>query len=145
MRQRSLSRSPATAALQRGMSLIEIIIVIVLIGLVLTVVGSRILGGSDRAKTNLAKTQLSTLANKIEQFEMDTGRKPAALAELVAAPTGTSGWLGPYAKEAELKDPWTNAVVYRSPGEGGGPYDLVSLGADGKPGGDSVNADIRHE
>ena len=140
---RSLTRTPA-AALQRGMSLIEIIIVIVLIGLVLTVVGSRILGGSDRAKTNLAKSQLTTLAGKIEQFEMDTGRKPAALAELVANP-GATGWLGPYAKEAELKDPWNAAIQYRVPGESGAAYDLVSLGADGQPGGDSVNADIRHE
>jgi general secretion pathway protein G len=127
------------------MSLIEIIIVIVLIGLVLTVVGSRILGGSDRAKTNLAKTQLSTLAGKIEQFEMDTGRRPAALGDLVAAPAGASGWLGPYAKDAELKDPWNNAIQYRAPGESGRPYDLLSLGADGQPGGESVNADIRHE
>lgn len=135
----------APRALQRGMSLIEIIIVIVLIGLVLTVVGSRILGGSDRAKTNLAKTQLSTLAGKVEQFEMDTGRKPAALSELVSAPAGASGWLGPYAKDAELKDPWNNAIQYRAPGESGRAFDLVSLGADGQPGGDSVNADVRYE
>lgn len=139
-------RLPArSAALQRGMSLIEIIIVIVLIGLVLTVVGSRILGGSDRAKTNLAKSQLTTLAGKIEQFEMDTGRKPAALGELVTAPAGAAGWLGPYAKDAELKDPWNNAIQYKVPGESGRAFDLVSLGADGQPGGDSVNADVRYE
>lgn len=127
------------------MSLIEIIIVIVLIGLVLTVVGSRILGGSDRAKTNLAKSQLTTLAGKIEQFEMDTGRRPAALTELVSNSTGATGWLGPYAKDAELKDPWNNAIQYTVPGQSGRAFDLVSLGADGQPGGDSVNADIRYE
>lgn len=143
MHRRRLPTRPA--ALQRGMSLIEIIIVIVLIGLVLTVVGSRILGGSDRAKTNLVKSQLQTLAGKIEQFEMDTGRKPGALGELVTAPTGVAGWLGPYAKEADLKDPWNNAIQYRLPGESGASFDLVSLGADGKPGGDSVNADVRYE
>lgn len=140
---RSLTRSPA--ALQRGMSLIEIIIVIVLIGVVLTFVGSRILGGADRAKANLAKSQVQTLAGKIEQFEMDTGRRPGSLQELVAQPTGAAGWLGPYAKDAELKDPWGNALLYRSPGEDGRPYDLVALGKDGKPGGDSYDADIRHE
>jgi general secretion pathway protein G len=142
MRRRLPRQTPA--ALQRGMSLIEIIIVIVLIGLVLTVVGSRILGGSDRAKTNLAKSQLTTLAGKIEQFEMDTGRKPASLSELVTN-AGATGWLGPYAKDAELKDPWNNAIQYTVPGESGRPYDLVPLGADGQPGGDSVNADVRHE
>lgn len=134
-----------SAASQRGMSLIEIIIVIVLIGLVLTVVGSRILGGSDRAKVGLAKSQMQTIAGKIEQFEMDTGRKPAALTELVTAPAGASGWLGPYAKDAELKDPWNNAIQYKVPGESGRAFDLVSLGADGQPGGDSVNADVRYE
>ena len=143
MRRRQPRLSPARR--QRGMSLIEIIIVIVLIGLVLTVVGSRILGGSDRAKTNLAETQLSTLAGKIEQFEMDVGRKPAALTELVTNSAGAAGWLGPYAKEAELKDPWNNAIQYRAPGESGRAFDLVSLGADGQPGGDSVNADVRYE
>ena len=141
---RSLTRSPAPA-LQRGMSLIAIIIVIVLIGVVLTFVGSRILGGADRAKANLAKSQVQTLAGKVEQFEMDTGRKPAALAELVTQPTGVSGWLGPYAKEAELKDPWGNALLYRAPGENGSAFDLVALGKDGKPGGSSYDGDIRYE
>lgn len=134
-----------SAALQRGMSLIEIIIVIVLIGVVLTFVGSRILGGADRAKANLAKSQVQTVAGKIEQFEMDTGRKPAALQELVSQPAGASGWLGPYAKDAELKDPWGNPLHYRAPGEDGRAFDLVALGKDGKPGGTSYDGDIRHE
>lgn len=134
-----------SAALQRGMSLIEIIIVIVLIGVVLTFVGSRILGGADRAKANLAKSQVQTVAGKIEQFEMDTGRKPAALQELVSQPASASGWLGPYAKDAELKDPWGNPLHYRAPGEDGRAFDLVALGKDGKPGGTSYDGDIRHE
>lgn len=144
MRTRRLpTRSPAT--LQRGMSLIEIIIVIVLIGIVLTFVGSRILGGADRAKANLAKSQVQTLAGKVDQFDMDVGRKPASLQELVTQPAGASGWLGPYAKEAELKDPWGNPVAYRAPGEDGRPFDLVILGKDGKPGGSSYDADVRYE
>ena len=148
MRNRSSStrRIPTlrSAALQRGMSLIEIIIVIVLIGAVLTFVGSRVLGGADRAKANLAKSQVQTLAGKIEQFEMDTGGLPTALADLVTQPGTATGWLGPYAKEAELKDPWGHAIEYRTPGESG-PFDLVILGKDGKAGGDSYDADIRYE
>lgn len=140
---RSLTRSPS-AALQRGMSLIEIIIVIVLIGAVLAFVGSRVLGGKDRGDYNIAKAQVQTLAGKVDSFQMDTGRLPTALEELVTQPSDVNGWLGPYAKPAELKDPWGHPVEYRAPGEGG-PYDLVILGKDGKPGGTSVDADIKYE
>lgn len=140
---RSITHSPSAAA-QRGMSLIEIIIVIVLIGAVLTFVGSRVLGGADRAKANLAKSQVTTLAQKVESFQMDTGRLPTTLDELVTAPGDAPGWLGPYAKAPELKDPWGHDVEYRTPGEAG-PFDLVILGKDGKVGGTSVDADVRYE
>ncbi|KIQ96772.1 MULTISPECIES: type II secretion system protein GspG [Lysobacter] len=140
---RSLTRSPAPAA-QAGMSLIEIIIVIVLIGAVLTFVGSRVLGGADRAKANLAKSQVMTLGQKVEAFQMDTGRLPATLDELVTAPGSAAGWLGPYAKPAELNDPWGHPVEYRTPGESG-PFDLVILGKDGKVGGTSVDSDIHYD
>lgn len=141
---RSQTRSPAAGALQRGMSLIEIIIVIVLIGIVLTFVGSRILGGADRAKANLAKSQVQTLAQKVEQYQMDTGRLPTSLGDLAAQPQGATGWLGPYAKDAELKDPWGNPIAYRAPGEEGRAFDLIILGKDGKPGGSSYDADLRN-
>lgn len=140
---RSLTRSPAAAS-QAGMSLIEIIIVIVLIGAVLTFVGSRVLGGADRAKANLAKSQVMTLGQKVEAFQMDTGRLPIKLDELVTAPGGAAGWLGPYAKSVELNDPWGHPVEYRTPGESG-PFDLVVLGKDGKVGGTSVDSDIHYE
>ncbi|HEY5612842.1 MAG TPA: type II secretion system protein GspG [Lysobacter sp.] len=143
MRNRSLTRSPSGAK-QRGMSLIEIIIVIVLIGAVLTFVGTRVLGGADRAKANLAKSQVITLAQKVEQFQMDTGRLPGSLEELATEPSGVSGWLGPYAKAPELNDPWGHPIEYRAPGEVG-PFDLVILGKDGKVGGTSYDSDIRYE
>ena len=128
---------------QRGFSLIEIILVVVLIGGIVAFAATRILGGGDRAKYNLAKAQVQTLAEKVGQFEMDTGALPASLDQLVTQP-GAVGWLGPYAKESELKDPWNTPYEYRAPGEGQ-PFDIVSYGADRKPGGDSVNADIRNE
>jgi len=140
---RSLTRSPS-AARQRGMSLIEIIIVIVLIGAVLAFVGARVLGGKDRGDYNIAKAQVQTMAGKIESFQMDTGRLPTSLEELVTQPSDVNGWLGPYAKPAELKDPWGHPLEYRAPGETG-PFDLVSLGKDGKPGGTSVDGDIKYE
>lgn len=142
---RTLSlKQPAFRSRQSGMSLLEIIIVIVLIGAVLTLVGSRVLGGADRGKANLGKTQIQTLAGKVENYKLDTGRLPTKLEDLSTAPAGVSGWLGPYAKPAEFNDPWGNPVQYRVPGEGR-PFDLISLGADGQPGGESYNADIRYE
>lgn len=136
-----MRRIPASPRRARGMSLLEIIIVIVLIGGVLAAVGSRVLGGRDRANVGIANTQLITLAGKVDQFQMDTGRLPESLEQLVSA-SGVPNWLGPYAKTEELRDPWGNAIQYRRPGSAG-PYELVSLGADGQAGGESVNADIR--
>lgn len=143
MTNRRSLRSPS-AARQAGMSLLEIIIVIVLIGAVLTLVGSRVLGGADRGKANLAKSQIQTLAGKIENFQLDTGKLPSKLDELVTQPAGSSGWLGPYAKPAELNDPWGHPIEYRAPGEGQ-PFDLVSYGKDGRPGGSSYDGDIKYE
>ena len=140
---RSLKRAPGRTA-QRGFSLIEIILVVVLIGGIVAFAATRILGGGDRAKVNLAKAQVQTLAEKVQQFENDTGNLPGSLDELVAAPSNASGWLGPYSKAAELKDPWNHPFEYTVPGDGQ-PFDLVSLGKDGKPGGTSVDADIKYQ
>ncbi|MCR6494882.1 type II secretion system protein GspG [Thermomonas sp. S9] len=135
--------SPKSA--QRGFSLIEIIVVVVLIGGIVAFAASRILGGGDRAKVKLTQAQLQTVAEKIQQYQMDTGHLPPTLDALVAAPAGVSGWLGPYAKSADLNDAWMHPLHYKVPGDGGRPFDLSSDGADGRPGGDSVNADLKYE
>jgi len=137
---------PAVAASysQRGFSLIEIIIVTVLIGGIVAFAATQILGGGDRAKVNLAKAQIETLAQKVQQYEMDTGGLPNTLDGLVNAPGDASGWLGPYAKASELKDPWGREIAYRMPGDAGA-FDLTILGKDGQAGGESVNADIKYE
>ncbi len=140
---RSLTRSPRPAA-QAGFSLIEIIIVTVLIGGIVAFAASKILGGGDRANHNLARAQVQTLAQQVQSYQMDTGSLPNSLEDLVRQPANVSGWLGPYAKESALKDPWGTPFVYRVPGENGG-FDLVSLGADRKEGGTSVDGDIRFE
>jgi len=138
----SVARSQRSA--QAGFTLIEIILVLVLIGGIVAFAATRILGGGDRAKVNLARAQVQTIAEKIQQFDMDTGNLPASLDELVTAPGNAAGWLGPYAKASELKDPWNHPFEYRVPGDGQ-PFDLVSLGKDGKPGGTSVDADIKYQ
>ena len=141
MRNRRFQPSFAASS-QAGFSLIEIILVVVLIGGIVAFAATRILGGGDRAKVNLAKAQVQTLAEKVGQFQQDTGALPGSLNDLVKS--SATGWLGPYAKESELKDPWNHPYVYAMPGEGK-PFDLTSLGADGQAGGDSVNADIKYE
>ena len=135
---------PIPKASQAGFSLIEIIIVVVLIGGIVAFAANKILGGQDRANVNLAKAQVQTLAEKIQQYQMDTGTLPDSLEALVKAPADANGWLGPYARDPELVDPWKQPYAYKVPGEGG-PFDLVSLGADRKVGGDSVNADIQYQ
>ena len=142
MRHRNLPR-PVPKAAQAGFSLIEIIVVVVLIGGIVAFAASRILGGGDRAKVSLAKAQVQTIAEKVDQYRMDTGELPANLQALVTQSGNAPGWLGPYAKEPELLDPWKNPLQFQVPGESGA-FDVVSLGADGKPGGQSVDADIRN-
>lgn len=139
----SAARSPAISA-QAGFSLIEIIVVITMIAIIAGFVLSKVSGGRDRANVRLAQTQVQTLAGDVQAYEQDTGVLPDSLEGLVNAPSGVSGWLGPYAKKAALKDPWNHPFAYKAPGEGQ-PFDLYSLGKDGQAGGDSVNADIKYE
>lgn len=141
-RSRSFPGSPRSA--QAGFSLIEIIIVTVLIGGIVAFAASRILGGGDKAKFKLAQAQVQTLAEKVQSYQMDTGNLPGSLNDLVTQPGGASNWLGPYAKEADLKDPWGTPIEYKVPGDNK-PFDLVSLGADKQAGGDSVKGDIKYE
>ena len=136
------ARAPRPRNMQGGFSLIEIILVVVLIGGIVAFAASRILGGGDRAKANLAKAQVQTLAAKVQQYEMDTGTLPDSLAALVSS--DAPGWLGPYAKDAELKDPWNHAYEYRVPGDGQA-FDLISLGKDGQAGGESVDGDVKYQ
>ena len=140
MRSRPL-KAFTSARRQSGMSLLEIIIVIVLIGGVLALVASRVMGGQDRANVRLTETQLITLAGKVDQFRLDTGKLPDSLDQLVTS-TGATNWLGPYARAEELNDPWGTPIEFKRPGTNG-PFELVSLGADAQAGGESVNQDIR--
>lgn len=126
----------------RGMTLIELIVVIALIATVVAVVGGKIIANKKRAEASLARTQLNSLAAQVDQYQSDVGAYPESLEQLVAAPGNADGWLGPYAKPTDFKDPWHNPIEYRRPGDDEAPYKLVSLGADGKAGGDGVDKDI---
>jgi general secretion pathway protein G len=126
---------------QGGFSLIEILIVVALIALIAGMVANQVFGGRARANVKLAASAVADLSGKIEQYEMDTGVLPQRLEDLVREPGSVKGWLGPYAKESALKDPWNTPYDYRVPGEGA-PYAVISYGDDKKPGGSGVDADI---
>jgi general secretion pathway protein G len=125
-----------------GMTLIELVVVIVLIGLVLAVVGGKVVKNKHIAEARLAVTALTTLAGQIDSYKSDVGQYPDSLEQLVAPPGNAPGWLGPYADTKELKDPWQNPIQYNKPGDDGKPFQLLSLGVDGKSGGDGVDKDI---
>lgn len=135
----------ASAARARGMTLIEILVVLTLIGIVMGIVGGNYLGQGEKAKARAAKIEIEQIGQTLDLFKLEVGRYPTTqegLQALITAPAGVTNWNGPYWKKSTLpKDPWTNEYHYASPGQHGA-YDLWSYGADGKEGGDAVNKDI---
>ena len=133
------------AAHERGMTLIEILVVLVLIGVVLGIVGGNFIGKGEKAKADAAKIEIGQISQALDLYKLEVGRYPTTqegLQALISAPPGVTNWNGPYWKKTEVpKDPWGNEYKYAAPGQNG-PYDIVSLGADGKEGGDGPNKDI---
>jgi len=134
-----------TIAAIRGMTLIEILVVLTLIGIVMGIVGGNYLGQGEKAKAKAAKIEIEQIGQTLDLFRLEVGRYPTTqegLQALITAPTGVPNWNGPYWKKNTLpKDPWTNEYKYASPGQHGA-YDLWSYGADGKEGGEGTNKDI---
>ncbi len=130
----------------RGFTLIELLVVLVILGLIIGIVAPRAVDFLSGAKSDVAAIQVESLASALDLYRLDVGRYPTTqegLAALVVAPSGSSGWGGPYLDDEEVpRDPWNNAYVYQAPGPGGRAYRLMSLGADGQPGGEGEDADI---
>jgi len=128
-----------------GMTLIEILVVLVLIGIVLGIVGGNFIGKGEKAKADAAKIEISQIGQALDLYKLEIGRYPTTqegLQALVAAPAGVTNWNGPYWKKAAVpKDPWGNEYKYVSPAQNG-PYEITSLGADGKEGGEGPNKDL---
>jgi general secretion pathway protein G len=129
----------------RGFTLLEIVIVLIILGTVMAFVAPKIFGNLEKANQAMAKARIEQISGQLEIFKLEVGRYPNSqegLASLVAKPGGLDKWNGPYVKDpAILKDPWGNDFRYTSPGSAK-PFDLVSLGADGKEGGEGENRDI---
>ena len=131
----------------QGFSLIEIIVVITIIGVIVGWAATNIFGKADAAQAKIAKSKIVALSGPLDIYKLDTGKYPSTqegLKALLQAPSGVPNWNGPYVKnEAELKDPWRNDLIYRSPGSENRPYEIISLGGDGQEGGEGVNKDLK--
>ena len=130
---------------ERGMTLIEILVVLVLIAIVMGIVGGNFIGQGEEAKRKAAAIEIGQIGQALDLYKLEIGRYPTTqegLQSLITAPTGPANWNGPYWKKATLpKDPWTNEYKYTSPGAKGA-YDIISFGADGKEGGEGPAKDI---
>ena len=134
---------------RRGFTLIELLVVIVVLGVLATLVAPNVFRHVGTAKEATARAQIEMLGAALDAYRLDAGRYPTTeqgLAALWQQPTTEPrpmNWRGPYLRKPVPADPWGTAYVYRAPGtESRTGYDLLSFGADGKPGGVAEDADV---
>jgi general secretion pathway protein G len=127
----------------RGFTLIELLIVMIILGLLASLVAPKLFQKVGTSKQKAAKTQIALFETALDAFRLDIGRYPTTEEGLQALRKnpGLEKWAGPYLPKDIPKDPWGRDYVYKCPGDHG-EYDLYSLGADGKEGGEGENADI---
>jgi general secretion pathway protein G len=128
-----------------GMTLIEILVVLVLIAIVMGIVGGQFIQRGEKAKGDAARIEIGQIGQALDLYKLEIGRYPTTqegLQALITAPAGVTNWNGPYWKKAQIpKDPWGNEYKYAMPGQHG-TYDIISYGADGKEGGEGADKDI---
>jgi general secretion pathway protein G len=130
---------------EAGFTLVEKVVVIAIIGIIMSLVGRRVLSYLTESKVKTAKIRIQSFASALDLFNLDTGRYPATaegLAALIQSPGTIPARNGPYLKSGVLpNDPWGKPYVDRSPGEHGA-YDMLSYGSNGQEGGAGTAADI---
>ena len=129
----------------RGVTLIEMLVVVVIIGLFIALVGPKLWSNVDRAKITRARADIEGLQGALGTYKLDNGTFPTTeqgLQALRLKPADLNQWNGPYLPKDVPKDPWGHEYVYKYPGEHGDEPDIICYGADGQPSGDGLNADI---
>ena len=128
-----------------GFTLVELLVVLAILGMLLGLVGPRVMKHFAAAKSSTAKLQVEELGGALDLFYLENGRYPhteEGLSALVEKPAGLDQWKGPYLKKNKVPaDPWGQSFHYESPGHHGA-YDLSSYGADNTPGGEGDNKDV---
>ncbi len=136
---------------RRGFTLIELLVVIVILGILATFIIPKIMQKPDEARVVKAKNDIMAFETALKMYKMDNGMYPTTIQGLKALikkpdvpPIPEHYKPGGYLDTDKIPlDPWGHPYIYRSPGENGRPFEIISLGADGKVGGTGVNADIK--
>jgi general secretion pathway protein G len=135
MRLSMFRRNRSASGSEDGFTLVEMLVVITIIGLIMGLVGPRVLNYLSESKVKATRIQIESFASSLDLFYLDAGRYPSSsegLTALVQRPAGLQSWSGPYLKTGAVpSDPWGHPYVYRFPGEHG-TYDIVSYGSGGQ-------------
>jgi len=138
---RSSTKNLYSKSDSRGFTLIELMIVMVILGLLASFVAPKMFGKIGSSKQKTAQTQIEMFSTALDMYRLDVGNYPNSLDALRTS--NDPNWQGPYLPKEVPKDPWGNAYVFKFPGEKG-EFDLISLGSDGKQGGEGVSSDLSY-
>ncbi len=139
------TRNRTNAAPQKGFTLLELLVVVVIIGLLTSIVGPKLMAHIGRSERTAAKAQLDAFDKALQAYRVDMGRYPSSsegLKALVQRPAGDNRWNGPYLAGEVPMDPWGRAYEYRDANSPGKDFLIRSLGRDGAVGGSGDDADI---
>jgi general secretion pathway protein G len=128
-----------------GVTLIEMLVVVTIIGLFVALVAPGMFKRADAARITATRSQIHNFMTALGAYKLDTGLFPTTeqgLAALRVKPNDLNNWNGPYMPQDIPKDPWGHDYAYKYPGDHGDEPEIISFGADGQPGGEGLNADI---
>ncbi|MCB0317175.1 MAG: type II secretion system protein GspG [Bdellovibrionales bacterium] len=126
---------------EAGLTIVEIIVVLIILALVTTFLGQRLFGAGDKAKVNITKLQMKEIGSAIEQFRLQYNSLPGGLNDLTSCTDATGPGCVPILQEEQIKDAWGNLFAYSLEGSGRA-YRITSLGANGQQGGEGVDFDL---